>query len=30
MARVSNKDAQGLERADVHGSTVRLKIWPKR
>jgi hypothetical protein len=30
IARVSNKDAQGLERADVHGSTVRLKIWPKK
>jgi hypothetical protein len=29
IARVSNKDAQGLERADVHASTVRLKIWPK-
>jgi DNA-binding beta-propeller fold protein YncE len=26
IARVSNKDAQGTERADVHASTVRLKI----
>jgi hypothetical protein len=25
IARVSNIDAQGLERADVHGSTVRIK-----
>jgi DNA-binding beta-propeller fold protein YncE len=29
IARVSNVDAQGLERADVHASTVRLKIWPR-
>jgi hypothetical protein len=26
IARVSNKDAQGVERADVHASTVRLKV----
>jgi DNA-binding beta-propeller fold protein YncE len=29
IARVSNKDAQGLERADVHASTVRRKIRPR-
>jgi hypothetical protein len=30
IARVSNKDAQGVERADVHASTVRQKIRPRR
>ena len=29
IARVSNKDAQGLERADVHASTVRRKVRPR-
>jgi hypothetical protein len=28
IARVSNIDAQGLERADIHASTVRLKVQP--
>ena len=30
IARVSNIDAKGLERADVHASTVRLKVRPSR
>jgi hypothetical protein len=29
IARVSNVDAQGQERADIHGSTVRLKVQPQ-
>ncbi|HEY7499298.1 MAG TPA: hypothetical protein VH740_12330 [Vicinamibacterales bacterium] len=29
IARVSNKDAQGVERADVHASTVRRKVRPR-
>jgi hypothetical protein len=30
IARVSNQDAQGIERADVHASTVRQKLRPRR